>query len=680
MTLRKLNILVYTGTGTTVESVRHCIYTLRRLLSPNYAVIPITETVLLKEPWAPSCALLVLPGGADLGYCRMLNGPGNRLITQFVRRGGAYLGFCAGGYYASARCEFEVGNRDLEVVGPRELAFFPGTCRGGAFRGFAYHSEKGARAAKLAVRTDAFGNAGSVPSEFRCYYNGGGVFVDAEKLSPDGVEVLAEYGEELDVKSGETRAAVVYCKVGEGTALLTGPHPEFAAANLTRQPDVEEYDRLIDMLTADENSRSTFMKACLAKLGLEVNPDTSTVPSLSKLHLSALRPGEASELLHSFSDIISKEDGEEFIRAENDVFHIESVDSKWSMSELHESLGAPLPDKAPKDRIVELNSIVKRIVHHEEAWPEPKETPCFNHAVFYSSLEEYRRREDAAESWGDTFMYGEVVTSTNTLLEKNHSLLCKLPTGFTLVATTQIAGRGRGSNVWVSPAGSLIMSTVINHPAHYAASRPIVFIQYLAAVAIVEAIQTYDRGYDVLPVKLKWPNDIYAKEPGKPSGSAASYVKIGGILANCAYAAGNYQIVLGIGINTTNAKPTTSLNALVAALAPGLAPFRIEKLVARILTRLEGLYGHFCRNGFTRELEEQYYQHWLHSNQVVTLEAEGGTKARIVGITRDWGLLKAEELRADGINGALRETGKTWALQSDENSFDFWKGLVRRKL
>ena len=28
-------------------------------------------------------------------------------------------------------------------------------------------------------------------------------------------------------------------------------------------------------------------------------------------------------------------------------------------------------------------------------------------------------------------------------------------------------------------------------------------------------------------------------------------------------------------------------------------------------------------------------------------------KARVVGITTDWGMLKAEELRADGINGAL---------------------------
>ena len=99
-----------------------------------------------------------------------------------------------------------------------------------------------------------------------------------------------------------------------------------------------------------------------------------------------------------------------------------------------------------------------------------------------------------------------------------------------------------------------------------------------------------------------------------------------------------------------------------------------------MLTRLEVLYDEFVRTGFSRDLEGKYYRHWLHSDQVVTLEAEGGVQARVLGITTDWGMLKAEELRPDGINGVLRPTGKVWALQSDENSFDFWRGLVRRKV
>jgi biotin--protein ligase len=84
----------------------------------------------------------------------------------------------------------------------------------------------------------------------------------------------------------------------------------------------------------------------------------------------------------------------------------------------------------------------------------------------------------------------------------------KLPSGFTVSATTQVAGRGRGSNVWIAPPGMLIFSTVLNHPVHLAVTRPIVFLQYIAAIAIVEAVQSYDRGYENIPIRLKWPNDI----------------------------------------------------------------------------------------------------------------------------------------------------------------------------
>ncbi len=206
--------------------MRHALYSLRRLLSPNYAVIPVTGDAIIKEPWTSSCAALVFPGGADLGYCRTLNGEGNRRIRQYVERGGIYIGLCAGGYYGSARCEFEVGDRQMEVVGNRELALFPGTGRGCAYSGFKYHSEEGARAIQLKVNKETV-NADQVEEQFRCYYNGGGVFVDAEKYRDQGVEVVAEYAVPTEVDGGVSNAAIIYCKVGDGAALLTGPHPEY---------------------------------------------------------------------------------------------------------------------------------------------------------------------------------------------------------------------------------------------------------------------------------------------------------------------------------------------------------------------------------------------------------------------------------------------------------------------
>ncbi|KAM0246375.1 hypothetical protein ACHAQJ_010245 [Trichoderma viride] len=657
----RLNILVHTGTGTTAESVRHCMYTLRRLLSPNYAIIPINETAILKEPWAQTCALLVFPGGADLGYCRVFNGEGNRRISEFVRRGGAYLGLCAGGYYGSGRCEFEVGNKTLEVVGNRELGFFPGTCRGGAFKGFEYRSEKGARAATIKVEKQTMRD--KMPGEFAVYYNGGGVFIDMNATGGRKVEVLASYKDDLDIDGGDEKAAVVLCHVGEGKAILSGPHPEFAPANLNPQPDVAGYSELVDKLAADDKSRISFLKACLAELGLEVAQDDYMPPSLSSLHLTAIDSAKVTELLCDLGEDIEKENGNEFIRGEADTFQIVTQEDGLNLNELQHTL-------PQAETIDDPSSVIKKIIPHEKKLPSDDLTPRFSHERFYSSLRQYRKIEPAAEQWGDVLLYGDVVTSTNTLLEKNPKINCKLPTGFTFTASTQVAGRGRGTNVWVAPPGSLLFSVVINHPAHLAASRPIVFIQYIAAVAIVEAIRSYDTGYENMPVKLKWPNDIYALDPTKPT-SSQSYVKIGGILSQCSYFDGAYQVILGIGINATNPRPTTSLSDL---LPPNVSPLHLETLLARILTRLESIYEQFRREGFSQILETRYYRHWLHTGQAITLEAEGGVKARVIGITRDWGMLRVEETDSEG-----RGIGKVWSLQSDENSFDYWKGLVRRK-
>ncbi|CAD6566330.1 MAG: biotin holocarboxylase synthetase [Alectoria sarmentosa] len=573
-----MNVLVYSGNGCTVEAVRHCVYSLRRLLSPNYAVISVDGNAIIKEPWTASCALLVFPGGADLGYCRTLNGEGNRRISQYVERGGSYMGFCAGAYYGSKRCEFEEGNKKLEVVGDRELAFYPGICRGLAFPGFVYHSEEGARAVELKVSKTGL-TKGSLPDVFRSYYNGGGVFVDAPKFREKGVEILASYTQDLKVDPGK-------------------------------------------------------------------------------------------EIMAGLQEIVSIAVGEEYIKDENDTFHLEKP-SAWSLGSLSKALTGETSEKTDddgddEDRIIDFNTVVKRLVVHEKEPPASKETPYFNHDAFYANLKHYESKtQEAKDGFGNNILYGEVVTSTNTMLEKNTEILRRLPAGFTATATVQVAGRGRGSNVWVSPAGSLMFSTVVRHPVSLTSHAPVVFLQYLAALAIVEGVKTYDVGYKDMQVKLKWPNDIYAVDP-----SSKNLVKIGGILVNSHYDSSEFLSVIGIGLNTTNAAPTTSLNALKPP-----SPFTLEKLLARILTTLSALYSKFVRTGFDKSFEQMYYKHWLHTDQIVTLEAEGGVRARIKGITRDWGLLIVEELGWED-----RATGKIWTLQSDSNSFDFFKGLLKRKI
>jgi biotin---protein ligase len=97
-----------------------------------------------------------------------------------------------------------------------------------------------------------------------------------------------------------------------------------------------------------------------------------------------------------------------------------------------------------------------------------------------------------------------------TTADRNHKLLHTLPPGFTALASLQTAGRGRGSNVWVSPIGCLLFSTCIRHPASACERSPVVFVQYIAALAVVEAVKSYAPGYEDFPIHIKWPNDICA--------------------------------------------------------------------------------------------------------------------------------------------------------------------------
>lgn len=184
------------------------------------------------------------------------------------------------------------------------------------------------------------------------------------------------------------------------------------------QPSLPNYDELVSQLAAADKDRTAFLKGCLTKLGLEVSPHDNGVPSLSRLHLSSISDTGVSELLSDWSDIITKEHGEEWIRAETDSFHIQNEDTIWSLEGLQQSLPDTNEASISENGSIDYTKITKKIVPHEKGLPHPKVTPHFNHGLFFSSLKRYRQIEPTAKTWGDLLMYGEVVTSTNTMLEK----------------------------------------------------------------------------------------------------------------------------------------------------------------------------------------------------------------------------------------------------------------------
>lgn len=99
---------VYAGEGAGSRSVLSAVEALQ--LATTLHVQTISAEATIQGNWTDHAALLVMPGGADLPYCRCLNGIGNQVIRRFVQQGGAYLGLCAGAYYACAAIEFEPGH------------------------------------------------------------------------------------------------------------------------------------------------------------------------------------------------------------------------------------------------------------------------------------------------------------------------------------------------------------------------------------------------------------------------------------------------------------------------------------------------------------------------------------------------------------------------------------------
>ncbi|KAK6198474.1 biotin holocarboxylase synthetase [Scheffersomyces amazonensis] len=671
-----MNVLVYSGPGSTTESVKHCIESLRYLLSPHYAVVSVGEASLLNDPWMYKTAMLVIPGGADLPYCRSLNGAGTRKIAQYVKKGGKYLGFCAGAYFASGRVEFEVGHPLLEVTGDRELQFFPGIARGCTFKGFDYKSHAGARAPKVCIE--------GTTDKVYAYYNGGGVFVDASKYR--GVEVIARYEEPIDLED-EEKVAVIYKKVGRGDVLLSGIHPEYSPDLL--KPESEEFNKTIEILKQHDHERKVFLRNCLAKLGLKVNEDVEAqIPHLTPIyvssHLDTSLVNKLAENLKNNVDLVNNSTLED----DNDtlVFHGEDEDEHhYLLSD--DTISSEDYTSAPKH--------IK--IFNNGGLPDSKSTPYFNMASYFSQLQALCKGNNC--EIGSVLGYGEVVTSTSTLLDHNPKFLSQLPHGFIITATEQVAGRGRGGNVWVNPKGVMASSILFKVPSKGGPSTNIVTLQYLLVLALIEAILgygSYERGsgagYEDIPVRLKWPNDIYILKPeffnnledGKTvsstvEGDDEKYAKVSGALVNSQYIDGNFNLVWGGGVNVSNDEPTTSLNSVLKKLniirvargLPELPPYQPEKLLAKMVFTMDQFYNVFKTSGL-RPFLPLYYKRWFHTNQQVSLDAKGDGHIRsciIRGITDDYGLLIAEDQNSREI----------LHLQPDGNSFDIFKGLVYKK-
>ncbi|ORY94472.1 biotin-protein ligase [Syncephalastrum racemosum] len=605
-----INILLYSGNGTSPNAVRHTQHTLKMLLGHAYDIVSVDAQTLRSEPWEDTCAMVVVPGGRDLPYCNDLNGAANNRIRHYVQGGGRYLGLCAGAYYASKTIEFEK-DKELQVLGPRELAFYPGLSRGTIYPGFVYDSEKGACAALVETTSGQ-----TLPM----YYNGGGYFAHAEQYQD--VKVLARYAEPGICEDEAKPAAAVECKVGQGTAVLIATHPEY---DMSDYPSAGE---LAQKLLPAEKERKAFLRSVFSSMGLKVLQEEAEVPRLTPIHIAGLRPEIAATVANNLQSI-SKD---HIIEDANDIFRLTEDDRDLSLAGLS------------------VNEDDKPL------------TPHFDLKAYFDALVGHRSQEWGGGKWyrfGNAMLYADVITSTQTVLDKNYTFSQALPDGLVCLATNQIAGRGRGRNSWVSQLGALQFSLLVRHSLQLT-KAPVVFIQYIIALSILESIRSR-KGYEDIPLRLKWPNDIYAE-------TSEGLKKVGGLLVNSSFAQNEFLLVIGCGVNLSNPQPTVSINDIIQQ--HGRARLTSEDVLAGILVQFEKYYTQFCEEGMGPWFLDTYYARWLHTDKVVTLTTHDNEQAKIKGITTDYGMLEAV---------SVADPRKHYTLQPDGNSFDMLKGLIVKK-
>ncbi|XP_057795845.1 biotin--protein ligase 2-like isoform X2 [Salvia miltiorrhiza] len=260
--------------------------------------------------------------------------------------------------------------------------------------------------------------------------------------------------------------------------------------------------------------------------------------------------------------------------------------------------------------------------------------------------------------FGRLLVYSPRLASTHDVVANNFG---ELPIGSVCVADVQFKGRGRSKNVWESPKGCLLFSFTIQMED----GRVVPLVQYVVCLAMTEAVNDVCRrnGMPSLDVRIKWPNDLYLDG-----------LKVGGILCTSTYRSKKFNVSAGIGLNIDNQRPTTCLNAVLQRLGYAANQLQREDIIAAFFNKFEVFHDIFLSQGF-QALENLYYKTWLHSGQRVILQEKSESEDQV-----SENVVTIQGLTPSGYLLAATDDGQICELHPDGNSFDFFQGLVRRKL
>ena len=409
-----MNVLIYSGADTSPTSLANTFASLRSLLVPNYAVQTVSSQALSAHPWSKACALLVFPqlippGSTTLGA--PLGPSASKEIQNYVAQGGAVLSL----------------GTAVRVSPPRARSVLPLPEQ---LSGLSLSSPSSPGAAtstspKVVFEDEASGIKFALdPASARCDVDKN----DVQLTDGTRIEGLAHV-EPIDLAAlRDSHKARITVLARDASAGISAESAHAVAIKTCiGRGTVTFWSAQLETPPPLDGARLAALRITLSDLGLSIpeqspTSDTPARPTPQLLVAAPWREGVVESILQALEISVSSEEYAEYeLKDSNDtfLFHTHAATNATQIF-ANARASATLSGEDP----VSWNP--KHVVAYpSKVLPAGDLTPKFDVAAFFDALKAERKErgytERYAESqWGagEALLYGEIVTSTQTMLDK----------------------------------------------------------------------------------------------------------------------------------------------------------------------------------------------------------------------------------------------------------------------
>jgi len=167
--------------------------------------------------------VVIIPGGSGSKEARALGKTGRSRVKEFIRKGGGYIGVCAGAYLASANYDWSLGVCNTRTfTGKRKI---PGKgSRSMWYRGMS-------DVVRMELTDEGRKILGDFQGPFDVRYHNGPILSTAGKPNLPAFITLAHFRSEVWLYAPQkgtmvNTPSIVWSPYGKGRVLLISPHPE----------------------------------------------------------------------------------------------------------------------------------------------------------------------------------------------------------------------------------------------------------------------------------------------------------------------------------------------------------------------------------------------------------------------------------------------------------------------